>query len=423
MHDQILHVCNVFMTAPMETSASLSAGLTHTSARGWAVALLSRLQMSSMMLVSFTFGMFLPFIKQDLQLTPFQAGLLQGVWWATSACLALPLSLWFSRFRPGPLVLVSLLLVLPCLLLQSYAGHFWSLFLARFWIMACHEIATPARPLLLQQWVAPGQYAQVNAVGLSQHSLLLAIAVSTSPWLITVLGSWRLAYIFHSIFWIVQTVAWVVVARERYAPVRNLQHALQAQQDSPLRALWRYPHGWLLGLTMFSLAATWTAVVTFLPTLLLEQRGVSLTMGGPTVACLYYGLIPCGLLGGVLARKVPNRKVLLGAATLCNMFLGVAIALTPSPWILAVLLMGMGVVWIVSPVVDVLPFEFPGIRPRQVAVIASLVKTFSGLGFATGPVVTGWVAERTGSLQTGLVVLCLLTGVGMIAGLLYPRQS
>ena len=45
------------------------------------------------------------------------------------------------------------------------------------------------------------------------------------------------------------------------------------------------------------------------------------------------------------------------------------------------------------------------------------------LGFATGPVVTGWVAERTGSLQAGLVVLCLLTGVGIVAGLLYPRQT
>ena len=57
---------------------------------------------------------------------------------------------------------------------------------------------------------------------------------------------------------------------------------------------------------------------------------------------------------------------------------------------------------------------------REVAVIASLVKTFSGLGFAMGPVVTGLVTQLTGSLQTGFVVLCGLTGVGVIAGPLYP---
>jgi len=69
---------------------------------------------------------------------------------------------------------------------------------------------------------------------------------------------------------------------------------------------------------------------------------------------------------------------------------------------------------------EVLPFEFPGIRPREVAVLTSLVKTLSGLGFAMGPVVTGVVTQYTGSLQTGCLTLCGLTSVGIIAGLLYP---
>jgi len=67
---------------------------------------------------------------------------------------------------------------------------------------------------------------------------------------------------------------------------------------------------------------------------------------------------------------------------------------------------------------EVLPFEFPGIRPREVAVLVSLVKTLSGLGFAMGPVVT----QYTGSLRTGCLTLCGLTSVGIIAGLLYPSS-
>jgi len=71
---------------------------------------------------------------------------------------------------------------------------------------------------------------------------------------------------------------------------------------------------------------------------------------------------------------------------------------------------------------EVLPFELPGIRPRQVAVLTSLVKTLSGLEFAMGPVVTGVVTQYTGSLQTGCLTLCGLTSVGIIAGLLYPNS-
>jgi cyanate permease len=245
-----------------------------------------------------------------------------------------------------------------------------------------------------------------------------------SAWLIVTVGSWRVAYFIQGGFLVVQTLAWVLVAHEGKAPIpaHHLQRALQAPQETPFRAIWSYPQIWLLGTTLFSLAATWTTVVTFLPTLLLE-RGVALALGGPVLACLYYGLIPSAPLGGLLAHKVQNRQFLLWVPALCNTLLGIAITLTPSPWLLMALLTGMGMVWLVSPAIEVLPFEFPGIRPREVAVISSLIKTFSGLGFATGPVVTGLVTQVTGSLQTGCLTLCLLTSVGTIAGLLYPRAQ
>jgi hypothetical protein len=82
------------------------------------------------------------------------------------------------------------------------------------------------------------------------------------------------------------------------------------------------------------------------------------------------------------------------------------------------LLAGVGLVWVVSPAMEVLPFELSDIRPREMAVIVSLVKTSSGLGFAIGPLVTGLVVQVTGSLQTGLLVLCMLTGAGTIAGVM-----
>ena len=50
--------------------------LTITTARGWAVLLLFRAQHSSVILVSYTFGLFLPFIQDDLNISPLEAGLL-----------------------------------------------------------------------------------------------------------------------------------------------------------------------------------------------------------------------------------------------------------------------------------------------------------------------------------------------------------
>ena len=412
-----------FQGPETDSSDSLSAGLMRTPARGWAVLLLFRAQASSVILVSYTFGLFLPFIAKDLDISPLRAGLLQGVWWVTAALLSLPSGAWFSRFRPVPLVLVSIVLAIPFLFLQGLANSFLVLLLARFFFIAFHVITTPARTLLLQQWVAPRQYATVNSVGLSQHSVMLAITISTSALLITALESWRLAYLIMGGLFVAQAFAWPLVAREGQAPVQGLQKALDQQEGTPLRAVRTYPQVWLIAITMFSLSATWTAMVTFLPTLWLEERGVSLTLGGPLLGFLYYGLIPAGLLGGLLARKVRNRKILLGAPALLNVVLGVSITLTPYPWLLMLLITGLGLVWVATPAIHVLPFEFPDIQPREVAVVSSLVITFSGLGFAAGPVVTGLIAQFTGSLQTGLVALSLGTGLGVISALFYPSRG
>jgi hypothetical protein len=62
----------------MDTAASLAAGLIRTPARGWLVVLLSRLQGSSVVLLSYSFGIFLPFISQDIHLSPLEVGLLQS---------------------------------------------------------------------------------------------------------------------------------------------------------------------------------------------------------------------------------------------------------------------------------------------------------------------------------------------------------
>ena len=404
------------------TSASLSEGIEDTQPRGWAALLLHHLQISSLRLSSFLLGIFLPFITKDLELTPLQVGLLQGVWWITAAAAVLPFGIWLSRFRPIPMNLASLLLVTPFLFAQGLAFNFLSLFLARFFAALFHMIGLAARPMLFQQWAARRQYTLINAVGLSQHSLLLAVAISTGALLITALGSWRLAYFVQGAFLLAQMVAWLVAARESRAPARELNQALHDARQTPLSSLKTYPQGWLVGAVMFSLSATWTAIVTFLPTLMVEDRGIPISVGGPLLGFLYYGLIPGALLGSYVNRKATNRRLLLTIPASLNVLLALGIALTHGIVPLAILIAGMGLVWVAVPALEMLPFEFEDITPREVATISALVVTLSALGFAAGPMITGTVAQVTGSVETGLVAMSLVSAVGVGAGMMYPGR-
>ena len=107
---------------------------------------------------------------------------------------------------------------------------------------------------------------------------------------------------------------------------------------------------------------------------------------------------------------------------LLNAVFGVVITLSEGPVMLMVFITGLGLVWVATPAIQVLPFEFPGVLPREVAVLTGLILTFMGVGFAVGPMLVGVVAQLTGSIQTGLIALSSLTALGTFAGALYPDR-
>jgi predicted MFS family arabinose efflux permease len=84
---------------------------------------------------------------------------------------------------------------------------------------------------------------------------------------------------------------------------------------------------------------------------------------------------------------------MLGVPAFFNMLFGVVISFTTGPFPLMSLFTGLWIVWVCTPPAFVLPFELTGVRPRDVAVVSSLVGSFSGLGLAAGPIVTGLVAH------------------------------
>ena len=195
------------------------------------------------------------------------------------------------------------------------------------------------------------------------------------------------------------------------------------EPSKPLDTLRAYPQAWMLSLTGFGLSATWTALVTFLPTLWADKYDIPIVIGGVLLGFLYFVLVPGCFFSGYVSRRTHNRGLLLWIPAVLNVILGIAITLTPNAYGIAALLTCMGLLWVVVPIWHVMPFEFPGIRPREVAVVSALFWTFSALGFAMGPLITGFVSDMTGSLETGLIVATMATSIGIVSGLLYTRFS
>ncbi|MDE2683711.1 MAG: MFS transporter [Chloroflexota bacterium] len=414
-----------------------AASANRTSPRGWTVLLLNRLHYSTVVLASFGFGLFLPFLQADLGLSYLQIGLLQAVAWGTSAVCLVPFSVLFARFNPNYRVLVGLALMTPFLFTQGLAQGFWTLLASRFLMVLTQAGMTPARPLLLRWWAAPRQYSTVTAVGLSLHSAFMAAALTFSPIIIVVLNSWRLAYFLQAGLLGIHLLAWAALIRKAPRSLEESADAVVAGDDRAdtdeqidrdqrtstlVGALIRYPHAWLLGVVMLCLSASWTTVLTFLPIILETERGVAISAGSILFGFLYYVLVPGGMFGSWIFNHITNRRVMVMLPALLNLLSTLGALLAGNEFLAAVALTGMGMAWVFVPAMEILPFEFRDIRTREVSVIAGLVQTFGAIGFGGGPVLAGAIAQSANSLVAGVLVVGALTGLAVLAAAALPRR-
>ena len=132
-------------------------------------------------------------------------------------------------------------------------------------------------------------------------------------------------------------------------------------------------------------------------------------------------MIPGALAGGWVNRKLSNRRLLLAVPALLNVLLALAIVLTTDALLLAACnhRAGLGVGGGAGDG-DAAVRVRRTLLPREVAAVSALIAMFAGLGFATGPMIVGVVAELSGSLLVGLVTMSLFSVVGVFAGHAVP---
>ena len=173
---------------------------------------------------------------------------------------------------------------------------------------------------------------------------------------------------------------------------------------------------------MLCLSASWTTVLTFLPTILEEQRGIAISAGSMLFGFMYYVLIPGGLLGSRIFQHITDRRLMVLLPAAMNTLFTVMALLAGNQLLVAVALTGVGLVWVFVPAMEILPFEFRGIRAREVSVLAGLVQTFGAIGFGGGPLLAGVLAQASGSVVTGVLVVGGLTGLAILAAAMLPRS-
>ena len=364
-------------------------------------------------------ALFLPLIREDLQISFSQAGILSVAATLSYAAGQIPAGYFADRLGAKWLFFAGLLGWSIFALALALTQAFWVAVASLFVAGAFRALIFAPGLKLLTSWFPRERRAtaiSVFMVGSFCGTIVLALA---GPLLAARFG-WRATFICFALVGIATALVYGAFARDK---PRGRETAPHPGMGETLR-LFSHKVLWICSALQVIRFSIVTAFNFWLPSLLLADRGFSLQSAGAVVAMSAALSAPSNALGGYVSDRLRNPPLVIGgslAILACTCVLLVTVESVPA-LLLAIAVSAVFVQFYFGPLFYV-PVEVLGQRNAgAVTGFSNLFANFGGLVSAYG---LGVVKDAHGSFTWGFIglgVLCL-AGVALSALLARMRKT
>ncbi|MFQ5934285.1 MAG: CynX/NimT family MFS transporter [Dehalococcoidia bacterium] len=376
---------------------------------------------STHLTIIFILGLLLPDISDDLNLSPSEQGWLGSSVLLANLFFAIPLNTLLSRYPPWRIVALLSLAVGAFALMQGWSPALAVLLIGRVVAGLCFTASMAPRALLIQQWVSRDRMAFTNGVWFGGVDLGMGIAFFITPLIMEWLGGWRNTFYFWGGVALLMAAIWIVFGKERVTS--EYQERMESQDKTPLGVILKYPELWILGLGMIGAMIGAAGLQTFWPTLAGEKLGLSISLVGVTLGLMSIAAGPTDFLVNAVPTLVRKQPLVLAVGGLVTTGIYLGLIYSESPTLTLALGVAEGIFRAYFPVLMIMVFQMPNIKPREVGVGLAFMETCIWIGSAIGPLVVGFIQEATGDLRFAILVTSFTPLTLLVsAALLQARQ-
>lgn len=357
-----------------------------------------------------------PFLMKELGIGTAAMGVLLSAFFWSYSLAQVPAGWLVDRYGLGRVYAAGFLLWSAAVAFTGAASTAAALITARMLLGLGQGVPFPASARAAANWFPAGERGGVTGLYLSGNRLGQAAIAAAGPIFIASFG-WRAFFFTAGAAGILWLVPWLFSMRGWDGGAAD-QPA--ARRDPPLRQLLpalldRRIAGIFLG--YFAYDYVWFLFLTWMPGyLMLERKFGPREMGiysSVPFAAVSIVVIVAGMLGDLLVRRgwneITARKTLITAGLLAGCLIvpaGFVEDPLASVWLLAGSICGLGITapnaWALT----------QAVCPRKLVATASGIQNLGGnLGGVVAPVVTGFIAQATGSFGlafaiAGVILLC-----------------
>jgi MFS transporter, CP family, cyanate transporter len=375
-------------------------------------------------LIQASAGPLIPFIKNEFGLNQGAAGWFASIVPLTMAILAVPVGIIGIRYSLKKTFAVGAAL-LTAGIFAPFIQSYLPLLLTRACFAIGCAIVASIGSAIMAEWASGRELPVINGITMSFFCFIVSIAfLATVP--IAVVLSWRAPIVIYACLAVACAIAWIIFGKNKNKAKtgREARAEVEARPELSIRQLLTQRSTILLALAVMGAWCLGNAVGAWLPTYYHEVFKMPLqTASSLTAINTGIGIGVC-ILAGILPQRLGRRKpfliipgVFMGLSAVCALlFNNMAVI------IITVILFGI-FSNLMNPSLYTIPFELPNASPRSGAVIMFAIQCGGNFGGFMGPLITGYLADLTGSYLPGFLICAVLSLSAVAASLLLPETG
>ncbi|MFC1989147.1 MFS transporter [Chloroflexota bacterium] len=352
-------------------------------------------------------ALFLPLIRKDLGLSFTQGGSLSAATTAVYALMQIPAGYLTDRFGPKRPFFIGVLGTTVLLFTFGLVSEYWQALVNQSLAGFFHALLFQSGLTLITEWFPPHRRATATAL-ISIGALLGTIILSIVGPLLVVEFTWRFPFISFASVGIIASFIFLHFGKE--PPLTGEQRKVTMRE---MLQLFRYRAMWVCGILQYIRLAVLQGVAFWLPSLLIDEKGLSLQITGLIIAVRAGFSAPSNVLGGYISDRLRNPTIVIGFSLIILAITTGLFTVTNNTVVLVALIFtnAVFVQMYFGPLFTV-PVEILGTRVAGMS--RGFSNFFANIGSLSFVYIMGALRDTTGSFRFGFYAIVVACVIGLV---------
>ncbi|ULO01166.1 sugar transporter, major facilitator superfamily [Campylobacter sp. RM5004] len=351
------------------------------------------------------------FMMEEFSIDKTQFGLLNSAFFIAYAAAQIPSGILIQKFGNKFMTIFALILWSIFTILTPLAGTFMLLLVVRFLFGLGEAPIYPSNAAFNNNWFGKQEKARAASFLLAGSYFGPVIAPFISVWLVQNYGWHSVFYVFGVIGILIAIIYWFIssskpednkfISKEELAYIQS-ERFVDNIKKTPWKVFLKNKEFYALGIAYFFCVYMTGMFMTWLPTFLLEAKGLDLKAMGFYAGAPWLAICIFVALGGGISDKIlkisnsfKKARTYLAVAGFLIFDICLFLVIYVENTMLSILFLSLGFGFLGLPVV--VSWAVAADKGRsQAAAVSSWMNLWGNVGSAFSPILVGWMAQKYG---------------------------